>query len=101
DCRSRPPPSCPTRRSSDLSPITLARKTHMKLQVANEVQAYFLDNQTVPGTLCHAEGDKIRCVACGHRCLIGEGKRGICKVRFNQDRKSTRLNSSHQITSYA
>jgi pyruvate formate lyase activating enzyme len=57
----------------------------MKLQVANEVQAYFLDNQTVPGTLYHTEGDRIRCVACGHRCLIGEGKRGICKVRFVQN----------------
>jgi pyruvate formate lyase activating enzyme len=26
----------------------------------------------------------VRCVACGHRCLIREGRRGICKVRFNQ-----------------
>jgi pyruvate formate lyase activating enzyme len=26
----------------------------------------------------------LRCFACGHRCLIKEGKRGICKVRFNQ-----------------
>ena len=29
-------------------------------------------------------GDNLRCYACGHRCLIGEGKRGICKVRFNE-----------------
>jgi pyruvate formate lyase activating enzyme len=57
----------------------------MKSQVANDVQAYFLDSQTVVGSLCHAEEDRIRCVACGHRCLIGEGKRGICKVRFNQE----------------
>jgi pyruvate formate lyase activating enzyme len=26
----------------------------------------------------------VRCVACGHRCLIREGRRGICRVRFNQ-----------------
>ncbi|HYE13232.1 MAG TPA: AmmeMemoRadiSam system radical SAM enzyme [Pyrinomonadaceae bacterium] len=26
----------------------------------------------------------LRCYACGHRCLIGEGKRGICKVRLNE-----------------
>jgi pyruvate formate lyase activating enzyme len=26
----------------------------------------------------------IRCVACGHRCLIREGRGGICRVRFNQ-----------------
>ena len=28
-----------------------------------------------------------RCFACGHRCLIRDGRRGICKVRFNQDGK--------------
>ncbi len=27
----------------------------------------------------------MRCVACGHRCLIRPGRRGICKVRFNAD----------------
>ena len=26
---------------------------------------------------------KLRCLACGHRCLVVPGKRGICKVRFN------------------
>ncbi|MDX9973268.1 MAG: AmmeMemoRadiSam system radical SAM enzyme [FCB group bacterium] len=26
----------------------------------------------------------LRCVACGHRCLIREGKPGICQVRFNE-----------------
>jgi len=25
----------------------------------------------------------VRCFACGHRCLIREGKEGICRVRFN------------------
>jgi pyruvate formate lyase activating enzyme len=30
------------------------------------------------------EGGGVRCHACGHRCLIHEGKRGICKVRFNE-----------------
>ena len=58
---------------------------HVKSQVANDVQAYFLDSQTVAGSLCYSEDDRIRCVACGHRCLIGEGKRGICKVRFNHE----------------
>ena len=37
------------------------------------------------GTLWRAEGEKVRCLACGHRCLIASGRRGICKVRFNQD----------------
>jgi pyruvate formate lyase activating enzyme len=29
-------------------------------------------------------GRELRCYACGHRCLVREGKRGICKVRFNE-----------------
>ncbi|MBV9209256.1 MAG: AmmeMemoRadiSam system radical SAM enzyme [Acidobacteria bacterium] len=32
----------------------------------------------------HLEQDSLRCYACGHRCLIHEGKRGICKVRYNE-----------------
>jgi pyruvate formate lyase activating enzyme len=42
-----------------------------------------LDRHAVNGTLWQREGDKVRCVACGHRCLIAEGRRGICQVRFN------------------
>lgn len=30
------------------------------------------------------ENGSIRCVACGHRCLIQEGRSGVCKVRFNR-----------------
>jgi len=26
---------------------------------------------------------RVRCFACGHRCLIPPGHEGICKVRFN------------------
>src|SRR5262249_8502790 len=55
----------------------------MKSVVASETQAYMLDQHTAPGSLGFKEGDAIRCVACGDRCLIGEGKRGICKVRSN------------------
>jgi pyruvate formate lyase activating enzyme len=32
----------------------------------------------------HLAGGDLRCYACGHRCLIKEGKRGICKVRYNE-----------------
>src|SRR5438552_498870 len=28
--------------------------------------------------------DQVRCVACAHRCLIKDGLRGICKVRYNR-----------------
>jgi pyruvate formate lyase activating enzyme len=41
-----------------------------------------LRDLTRPGDLGFAEKGKVRCVACGHRCLIGEGHEGICRVRF-------------------
>ncbi len=45
-----------------------------------------LDEVTVEGELYEKlENDKVRCFACGHRCLIFPGQRGICKVRYNQD----------------
>src|SRR6185369_4799691 len=44
-----------------------------------------LDRETVVGTLWRQEGPKIRCVACGHCCLIAPGRRGICRVRFNAE----------------
>jgi len=28
---------------------------------------------------------RVRCDACGHRCVIPPGRRGICKVRWNED----------------
>jgi pyruvate formate lyase activating enzyme len=41
--------------------------------------------RTAPGELFEkAEGDAIRCVACGHRCYIKPGRAGTCKVRFNE-----------------
>jgi pyruvate formate lyase activating enzyme len=46
--------------------------------------ADLLASRTTVGSIWHAEGDKVRCVACGHRCLIGAGRRGICRVRFNK-----------------
>ncbi len=33
------------------------------------------------------EGNRIRCVACGHRCPIPSGQSGVCKVRFNRGGK--------------
>ena len=47
--------------------------------------AQFLDELTVQGELYEKLPDQaVRCYACGHRCLIREGRRGICQVRFNQ-----------------
>jgi pyruvate formate lyase activating enzyme len=44
-----------------------------------------LDTLTVTGELYEKQSDNtVICYACGHRCKIREGKRGICQVRFNK-----------------
>ena len=30
------------------------------------------------------DGNRVRCYACAHRCLINDGARGICQVRYNR-----------------
>jgi pyruvate formate lyase activating enzyme len=45
-----------------------------------------LGQQTREGDLYERyNGDWTRCFACGHRCPIPNGARGVCKVRFNRD----------------
>ncbi len=34
--------------------------------------------------MVHEAGNAVRCLACGHRCLIRDGKAGVCRVRFNR-----------------
>jgi pyruvate formate lyase activating enzyme len=44
-----------------------------------------LAEQTVEGELYEKlADDAVRCFACGHRCMIPSGLKGICKVRFNE-----------------
>lgn len=44
-----------------------------------------LDQMTVEGELYEKLPDSaVRCYACAHHCLIRQGRRGICQVRFNQ-----------------
>jgi len=48
--------------------------------------AAVLDDLTAEGAAElteHLPDNALKCFACGHRCLIKAGKRGICKVRFN------------------
>jgi pyruvate formate lyase activating enzyme len=48
--------------------------------------ASVLDDLTVAGELYEKLPDgSVRCFACAHRCLVREGKRGVCQVRFNQE----------------
>jgi pyruvate formate lyase activating enzyme len=51
-----------------------------------ETLSELLDSMTVPGGLYESlpEG-AVRCYACGHRCFIRPGRRGICQVRFNEE----------------
>ncbi len=47
-----------------------------------------LNQLTVEGTLYEKLPDNaVRCYACGHRCLIRDGREGICHVRFNRGGK--------------
>jgi len=57
------------------------------MKSSHSTLAEVLDELTVPGRLVEPGGEEgaVRCLACGHRCLIHAGKRGICQVRFNQD----------------
>jgi pyruvate formate lyase activating enzyme len=43
-----------------------------------------LDELTAAGELwTRLENKRVQCFACGHRCRISAGRRGVCKVRFN------------------
>jgi len=47
--------------------------------------ARVLGRQTREGELYERlENGRVRCFACGHRCLIPPGRDGICRVRFNE-----------------
>lgn len=47
-----------------------------------------LKKHTKVGELFRETGEnRIECYACGHRCKIGDGKDGICKIRYNQGGK--------------
>ena len=50
-----------------------------------ETLAKTLSELTQPGELYEKLPDnRLRCYACGHRCLILDGHDGICRVRFNR-----------------
>ncbi len=46
--------------------------------------ASLLDRLTAPAKLAVSQADgSVRCTACGHRCLVRTGRRGVCQVRFH------------------
>ena len=63
-------------------------KAHKGLAPEVVPLAELLDTYVREGELyVRLEKGKVRCVACGHRCVIPDGFRGICKVRFNRGGK--------------
>ncbi|MFW6295209.1 MAG: hypothetical protein ACOC1M_05745, partial [Halanaerobium sp.] len=38
------------------------------------------------------EDNKVKCNVCNHRCIINDGRRGICRVRENRGGKLYALN---------
>ncbi|HEX9917533.1 MAG TPA: AmmeMemoRadiSam system radical SAM enzyme, partial [Pyrinomonadaceae bacterium] len=59
--------------------MPLGKKSTSLAGVLDELTA-----EAAPELTEHLANNDLRCYACGHRCLIREGKRGICKVRFNE-----------------
>jgi pyruvate formate lyase activating enzyme len=56
----------------------------MTFEVGMGTLEQVLDTLTVEGELYRRRDDgAVECFACGHRCLIRPGRRGICKVRYN------------------
>jgi len=46
-----------------------------------------LNDNTMPSApqlVENLNNDRVRCLACGHRCTIQPGKPGVCRVRFNE-----------------
>jgi pyruvate formate lyase activating enzyme len=55
------------------------------MTAAAQPLAQLLARHTREGELYEKlEDDRVRCFACGHRCLIPPGREGICRVRFNE-----------------
>ena len=55
------------------------------MAVVSQPLAQLLARHTREGELYERlADDRVRCVACGHRCLIPPGREGICRVRFNE-----------------
>src|SRR5207244_8943210 len=95
-----PLPSFPTRRSSDLTSFFAKRPNGLlieKMRVPLGVIAIIYESR--PGVTADAAG---LCLKSGNAALLRGGKEAVrTNAAIAGDRKSTRLNSSHQIISYA
>ena len=67
----------------DTDPASKPLPPKVRRPKPGDMLAGWLDRHTSVGVLWKPEDGRVRCVACGHRCLIAPGRRGICGVRFN------------------
>ena len=74
---------------SALAPVSLSdrpsRRCHMP--ASSPLKDLLADNTmaAAPQLSQPQAEQRVRCLACGHRCLIGPGKSGVCRVRFNNN----------------
>jgi len=68
-------------------PYTHASNSFRRNTMANALTLKdVLTRLTTEGELYEKLPDsRVRCYACGHYCLIPEGRDGVCKVRFNRE----------------
>lgn len=67
--------------------VELLHAVHTRREVMSTPLKELLATQTIaaaPELTVHTDDRALRCVACGHRCLVREGKSGVCRVRFNR-----------------
>jgi len=56
------------------------------MSVAAQPLAQVLARHTREGELYERlPNGRVRCLACGHRCVVPPGREGICRVRFNEE----------------
>jgi len=61
---------------------SIAVRKDQRVRTLQEV----LDELSRPGELYRRLDDNtVECYACGHRCHIKDGRRGICQVRYNKE----------------
>ena len=78
--------SLTTRRTDRAEPVRFNKELdNLRKPIAGDVPiAAIIDNKVKEGELYEKHPDKVVvCYACGHRCKIYPGIRGICQVRFN------------------
>src|SRR3989475_12617258 len=79
-----------SRTRPDPRPADAITRAYIQTMPAKEASPFSLEldrrvEEGALGTLYEKlPANEVRCYACAHRCLIKDGLRGICKVRYNR-----------------